>query len=74
MEGASSHTQFLEEKLGRIEATNAQLRSELERECVPASQASERLIHYCMQSDDPLLQPPVPRGSAREAQGCCVVM
>lgn len=42
MEGALSHTQFLEEKLGRIEATNAQLRSELERECVPASQASER--------------------------------
>ncbi|KAI3623060.1 hypothetical protein GLX27_004262 [Malassezia furfur] len=74
MEGGLPHTQFLEEKLARIEATNTQLRSELERECVPTSRASERLIHYCTQTDDPLLQPPVPRSSAPETKGCCVVM
>lgn len=42
MDGALPHTQVLEEKLRRIQATNAQLHSDLERETVPISQASDR--------------------------------
>lgn len=74
---SADHVGLLEKKLSRLQHENDRMREDLSRNVLSSSEASQHLIQYCQEHDEPLLGPPhhtKVEQAEIAATKCCAVM